>query len=265
MVQSWLGDYVGFSEFDLPGRVAHEFEWRNSRSGTILRPMARAEPTGKAYGWLIAAGVLAALVLIGASCGLPGYGERTGPSTPQSVDLVELFKTEGVVWIHSQRDRHRSRARPLSKRDRLAMAPYFPERVLSAARVRIVDGFENPAFFSHFEERGEPYPLDLRRANAMALVDTILITRASSGLPTRDRLLFHELVHLMQYEALGLEGYMGGYVDSWAQNSRRYRGIPHEEQAFDLAARFWRLRSETFSVEAEVRSLFDLQPATVSD
>ena len=94
----------------------------------------------------------------------------------------------------------------------------------------------------------------------MALVDTILIARAASESSRRDRLLFHELVHLMQYELLGVEEYMEGYVDSWAENGRRYRDIPHEEQAFELAARFWS-GDEPFSVEAEVRSRFAIAGA----
>ncbi len=175
--------------------------------------------------------------------------------------LVEQFKSKGVLWIRAERDRYHHLAEPLSEQERRALSPYFPQLMLGRARVLVVEGFDNPDFFSIFKESGEPYPVDLRRASAMALVDTILIVRTASESSLRDRLLFHELVHVMQYEVLGLDEYMEGYVDSWARNGGSYRDIPHEEQAFELASRF-SSRGEPFSVETEVRSRFAVAAGT---
>jgi hypothetical protein len=210
---------------------------------------------------LVAPGLLALAAFAAIACGVGG---GSGPGSRPDAGLVEVFKSEGVLWIRSERERYRPEARPLSERDRQVLEAYFPDRVLDRAKVLVVRGFDNPGFFSVFDQRGEPYPIDLRRASALALVDTVLIAMSASEGSMRDRLLFHEMVHLVQYEVLGLEEYMEGYVDSWAKNGRRYRAIPHEQQAFELAARFARSRGEPFSVESEVRSRFDVASGTAS-
>ena len=76
--------------------------------------------------------------------------------------LVEQFKSEGVLWIRAERERYHRQAAPLSEEDRRALSPYFPEYVLARARVLVVEGFDNPDFFSIFEQSGEPYPIDRR-------------------------------------------------------------------------------------------------------
>lgn len=172
-------------------------------------------------------------------------------------ELTERFKSEAVLWARSERERFRPLAAPLPEPDRLALAAYFSPGLLDRARVLVVEGFDNPPFFAIFEEQDAAYPVDLRRASGLALVDTILIASKASTGARRDQLLFHELVHLVQYEVLGLERYMEGYVNGWAENGRDYRAIPHERQAYELARRYDN-QSEPFSVEDEVRSLFSV-------
>lgn len=215
--------------------------------------------------WVVIGAALCALAVL--SCGgFPQTGAiRAGaPDAPPDSELVERFKAEGVHWIRAERDLHRSDGEQISEADRHRFGAYFPLDLLDRARVVTVEGFENPDFFSLFKEYGEPHPVDLRRARALALVDTIVVARASSRGAQRDRLLFHELVHLMQYEVLGLEQYMAGYVESWAENGRRYRDISHEKQAFELAARF-ASGSAPFSVEEEVRTRFESETREVRD
>lgn len=195
------------------------------------------------------------LALLALACGVAAdHRALRVASDPADWDaeLIARFKSEAAAWIRAERERHRASAEPLSPADRQALEAFFPESVLDRARVATVEGFDNPGFFSVFDDRGEAYPLDLRRASGMALGDTILLsTRASRG-EARERLLFHELVHVIQYEALGVERYMDTYVDGWVERGS-YRRIPHEEQAFTLAARFGQAPEATFSVEEEVR------------
>jgi len=63
-------------------------------------------------------------------------------------------------------------------------------------------------------------------------VDTVV-----SHEPFNDRLLFHELVHVVQYEKLGLEGFAAKYVRGFL-NGGSYEGIPLEMNAYELDARF---------------------------
>jgi len=194
--------------------------------------------------------------------GSPGGGaEEVEAARDTQVGVAEValvFKSEGVRWIREERDRQYPRASPLDAEDRRRFSGFFPERILDRARVRVVGRFENPDFFSVFDRLGEPYPIDLRRASGLALIDTILVIRRAAAGRNRGELLFHELVHLVQYDVLGLEGYMDRYVDSWAENGRSYRQIPHERQAFELATRFRRSADDRFSVESAVRARFGI-------
>ena len=176
--------------------------------------------------------------------------------SPDRAAEIRLFKTEGVRWIAAERDRHYPYASALDERDLGVLAPYFSEHVLATARVRILEEFENPEFFSVFKDAGRPYPIDLRLASGLALIDTILISESSSRRSSRSEILFHELVHIVQYDVLGLEDYMERYVEAWAENGERYRAIPHEIQAYELTRRFRDPGASLFPVEAEVRALF---------
>ena len=197
-------------------------------------------------------GLLAALAIFACTSDLGTNGVL---EAQPDAELVAQFKKEAVLWIRAERERYRPLALALSEPERRMLAAYFSDETLDRARVLVVDGFENPEFFALFEKHGEPYPVDLTRASGLALVDTILLARTASQNARRGRVLFHELVHLEQYEVLGLEAYMESYVDSWAENGRDYRAIPHEAQAFELASRFG-AGGAPFSVEAEVRSIF---------
>lgn len=170
---------------------------------------------------------------------------------------LELFKSEGVRWIEQERDRHRDSAEPIEGLEREILSAYFSDSLLDLARVRVVDRIENPDFYSVFDEAGEPYPIDLRHAAGVALLDTVLLARGSARGPGRLRLLFHELVHLVQVDVLGLDDYMNRYVEGWAATGS-YRSIPHERQAYDLAARFREDPAKAFRVESEVRDLFSV-------
>ncbi len=210
--------------------------------------------------WSVAVLVAAAAGVLLFLSGLRGDGVDNASAAQDALSVADdearLFKVEGTRWIREQRERHHPHGAPLGARERRLFTAYFPKRLLDAARVRVVERFENPDFFRIFEQANEPYPIDLRKASGLALIDTILIARRADRPGSRDGLLFHELVHLVQYDVLGLEAYMGLYVDSWLEGGRRYREILHERQAYELAARFRRSQSEVFSVEAEVRTYF---------
>lgn len=217
-------------------------------------PWIRVERMG---GWLSrrSVGVGSAIAaLCAAAVAVLAAGGVTRRS-PDHAAEIRLFKTEGERWIAAERDRHYPHASALDERELGVLAPYFSEHVLAMARVRVLDGFENPDFFSVFEDAGSPYPIDLRRASGLALIDTILIASSTSR-RSRPLILFHELVHVVQYDVLGLEDYMERYVEGWVESGQRYREIPHEIQAYELTRRFRDSDASVFSVEAEVRSLF---------
>jgi hypothetical protein len=70
--------------------------------------------------------------------------------------------------------------------------------------------------------------------------------------PFTDRLLFHELVHVVQYEKLGLAGFAAKYVRGLLSGGS-YVAIPLEMNAYELDARFVAAPTKVFSVTDEVQ------------
>ncbi len=89
--------------------------------------------------------------------------------------------------------------------------------------------------------------------------------RVPPGSPGWLPLVFHELVHLAQAEALGREEHVADYVRGWAGNGFEYRAIPQEAQAFELTARFRAAPGRRFSVAAEVAHRFGAAAAGAAD
>jgi hypothetical protein len=65
-------------------------------------------------------------------------------------------------------------------------------------------------------------------------------------------LLFHELVHAVQYKHLGLQGFADAYVRGFLTGGS-YEEIPLEKQAYELEGKFSANSAATFSVEDDVR------------
>jgi len=69
--------------------------------------------------------------------------------------------------------------------------------------------------------------------------------------PLTKPLLFHELVHAVQYKHLGLHGFAEYYVRGFLSGGS-YEEIPLEKQAYALEEQFARNSDGPFSVEQDV-------------
>jgi hypothetical protein len=137
------------------------------------------------------------------------------------------------AWVGNRRDRYRSRGHPLASDDIDWLTHFHDESFLRDVRLCRT-------------------PLHLVGIAGITYGDTILIApdAPARGLPWR-RLLFHELVHVVQYEVLGLEAFLARYLRGWVAAGCRYRGIPLEADAYALEAKF----------SAEPESRFDVREA----
>ena len=155
------------------------------------------------------------------------------------------------AWIQEQRDFHRPSSLILpdaiSRRFRL----FFAESTLRAARVRTNATIPNPPFLEQARAFGLPVEIDFSQMEGLTLVDTILLSETGGGLDSTG-LMFHELVHVVQYELLGLDEFARRYVQGIIEGGFDYYRIPLEIQAFDLAARFMTNPAAAFSVAQEV-------------
>jgi hypothetical protein len=107
-------------------------------------------------------------------------------------------------YIESQRQTYKFRAAPLNEKQNTTMQPFFRASSLDSTQIVVLSGerVNNPPFYSQLVQMGfEPAALpDFAQMAAITFVDTVV-----SHEPFTDRLLFHELVHVVQYEKLGLK------------------------------------------------------------
>ncbi len=99
-----------------------------------------------------------------------------------------------------------------------------------------------------------PLPLDFTTMEGITFVDTILVSdREHPPDQPLAPLLFHELVHVVQYAMLSLPVFMSRYVRGWAEAGQDYFSIPLEEGAYAVQNRYVAQPNASFSVEEEVR------------
>jgi hypothetical protein len=171
----------------------------------------------------------------------------------ESQDLLRFFVENGIKWVESQRNAHRLSARDLTKAERSALAPFFDTEVLKLAKIKMIPVIENPGFYSEIEDSKLPGILDFSFAAGITFKDTIVVSQQylrhrSPPIP----LIFHELVHVVQYQVLGIRDFIEHYVSGWTKNGFDYSAIPLEAEAYKLERQYKTNRKQGFSVIKEV-------------
>ncbi len=168
--------------------------------------------------------------------------------------LLAYLIENAEAWVREQREIHRPTGRELTSEERNALGDYFEEDILGSARVATVPNIANPEFYQELMHLGFPMPLDFRQMSGITFDDTILLSQAKPA-PAGEHmaLLFHELVHVVQYSILGINEFIERYIVGWADNEFMYDQIPLEKQAYDLQARYRAALAAPFAVAALVR------------
>ena len=163
---------------------------------------------------------------------------------------------QAADWLRAEREAQRPLASPLAPSELEIFGRYFPRPVLEDSRVLAVAEMPSPRFVEAIRYRGRKV-FDFSQALGLALGDTILLRGANvpAGSPARRSVLFHELVHSVQYRALGVESFLENYLASLVAAEYRYPDIVFEHQAFELQQRFMMAPDEPFSVALEVERL----------
>jgi hypothetical protein len=151
-----------------------------------------------------------------------------------------------AAYVEEQRAAFQAKARPIGPEHRKLLQGFFPLDILDSARV--VRGRASvPSFYSRLRAMGIPNAPPFSEMAGITFRDVVV--HAELLTPS---LLFHELVHAVQYKHLGLQGFAERYVRGFLTGGS-YEEIPLEKQAYELEARFSADRAALFSVEAEVQ------------
>jgi hypothetical protein len=180
---------------------------------------------------------------------------------PFAVRSVRNLAARAIgVWLRAQRDRYRAdpRAIVLGADLRRRLEPFFGDDLLR--RVRFVtleaDTADQPSFLSQLLAAGVSESVLAHFTDVIAITyqDVVVMPRARPD-ASRVALVFHELVHVVQFDELGIQAFLERYVDGWLSAGCRYDGIRLEIDAYALQGRFEADPSKPFDVRREVQAL----------
>ncbi len=168
---------------------------------------------------------------------------------------IGWVNSQVAAYIEDRRQTYARRAGYLAQAEKENMRPFFRSSILDSTRVLVLLGerVSNPPFYCELIRMGfsaTDLP-DFAHMAAITFVDTVV----SHG-PFTDRTLFHELVHVVQYEKLGLGRFAEKYVSGFLTGGS-YEAIPLEANAYALDARYGGEPGKPFSVADEVQSWMD--------
>lgn len=164
---------------------------------------------------------------------------------------LDSLISQAVVWLNKQREAYLPSSVPLDDNQTSELNPFFPHEILERARILDLslsnETLPYPPFYETVRAGGNRVLPDAVHITGMPFVDLIAFNRK----PTL-RTLFHNLVHVMQFAAVGTERFMRGYFKT-LNEAGLWMVVPFEEQAYQLDARYTRNPSDVFSVENEVQ------------
>jgi hypothetical protein len=150
-----------------------------------------------------------------------------------------------AAYIREQRTCFRENARPIPPDHATTLQAFFPQDILS--QVRVVRGtVSQPSFYPQLRAIGISNAPPFSDMAGITFQDVVVHVE-----PLTKALLFHELVHVVQYKHLGLIGFAERYVRGFLSGGS-YEEIPLEKQAYGLEDRFAQNPRRPFSVEEDV-------------
>jgi hypothetical protein len=163
--------------------------------------------------------------------------------------MISQLATIVEDYITNSRTKYAPQAVPLTEAQRSAMQPYFPAETLENARLCVLHGTRvpNPSMYSMAKLMGIRNLPDFSDMAAITFVDVVVSQEEFT-----DALLFHELVHVVQYAQMGVSEFASRFVSGFIQGGS-YEQVPLEKNAYLLEGRFSENRNQPFSVDDEVR------------
>lgn len=182
--------------------------------------------------------------------------EKTLPSLgdghPAVPELTELQIHEAVTrlsqYLREGREYYYAAGQALSEGMVSALKRFFSPALL--AHVRTVElrnrRIPNPSFYPEAKSLGFTNLPDLTHKASVTFLDAVVFNESITA-----RNLFHGLVHVAQFQVLGIERYVDLFLHGFLR-TKTYFLVPMKAHAFLLDARFAKKTTESFSVEEEV-------------
>lgn len=158
-----------------------------------------------------------------------------------------LATPPAALYIAFERNRLAAKAREIAPEEKESLRPFFAPADLDRVRVHHADPLPvaDVPFAAGLRHLGFSFP-EVSRVEAITL-DHVIAAREPMPLA----LLFHELVHVVQFRVLGLARFTWLYARGLLAGGS-YDAIPLEQCAYEFEGRF-RRGASGFSVEMEIR------------
>jgi hypothetical protein len=163
-------------------------------------------------------------------------------------------------YVTSSRNKYASQAVPLTDEQRTAMQPFFSGAVLDSARLCVLRGtrVSNPSMYAMAKMMGIRNLPDFAVMIAITFVDVIV-----SHQEFTDVLLFHELVHVVQYAQMDLKEFAVRFVNGFIQGGS-YEEVPLEKMAHTLESRFCLHSAACLLLPAEFPAILEMNTSRLS-
>jgi len=134
------------------------------------------------------------------------------------------------AWIDQTLEVHALDATPVSQSPFIRLQDHYPDALLARTRVVVVPRVPFPPV----SQLGLPEfrAMETMLMDGVTYKDTFFVRAGSE----RDSLYFHELVHVVQWDRLGVDNFLYAYAIGLLQHG--YQQSPLEQMAFQLQARF---------------------------
>lgn len=168
-------------------------------------------------------------------------------------EFYNLLVNETIDWIKKNREIYRPLASELFTELKEKFKPYFPEEILSEARIfktKVLPEFDflNKHGFTEFTKKA----LSLEYNSGIIFIDTLVI----SNLKNYDlsSLVFYLLVHSTSYKLIGKDKFIRLYIQQSLEQNYNLKKIPIEQNAEDLTSKFQ--KGEIFNIEDQLLAFF---------
>ncbi|HUL14658.1 MAG TPA: hypothetical protein VLV88_01580 [Terriglobales bacterium] len=152
-------------------------------------------------------------------------------------------------YLRSQREQYVQMGKPIPVEQRAKMERFFPTSLLRRIMMVEMAGcrIENPPFYQEAKELGFVNLPEITHMASLTFDDVIVFHESLT-----ERLLFHALVHVVQFHQLGVDTFTELFVRSFLRVNSHFL-VPLEAHAFALDSKFAANGERGFSVEEEVR------------
>lgn len=129
-------------------------------------------------------------------------------------------------WVHQQILFYNQDSSPLRKSEAELLKHHYPTSTLNNTRLSFVDTIENPPFYIDLQQSGISNLINFNNTAGITFGNCIVISKKFEHTSSEfTSLLFHEMVHVVQYEVLGIEKFIFEYFSGWIKNGYSYYKI----------------------------------------